>query len=112
MVWLGMPAWYTVWPDNHGMVYDMALQAWHGICSGLMGMAWYMVLPGGPVMVYGMSWWAWHGIWYCLARYGIAYGVAGQRDMYMVWPGGHCMVYAMVYRACHDIWSGMAGMAL
>ena len=63
-------------------------------------------------MVYGMSLWAWHGIWYCLARYGIAYGVAWQGDMYMVWPGGHCMVYAMVYRACHDIWSGMAGMAL
>ena len=35
------------------MVYDMALRAWHGLCSGLVGMAWYVVLLGGPGMVYG-----------------------------------------------------------
>ena len=92
-----------VWPRKHGMVYDMALRAWHGLCSGLVGMAWYMALLGGPGMVYGMSLQAWHDVWYCLARYGIAYGVAWQDDMYMVWPGGHGMVYGMVYRLCHDI---------
>ena len=40
------------------MVYDMALRAWHGLCSGLVGMAWYIVLLGGPGMAYGMSLWA------------------------------------------------------
>ena len=44
-----------VLPGKHGMVYDMALWAWHGLCSGLVGMAWYVVLLGGPGMVYGMS---------------------------------------------------------
>ena len=64
-----------------------------------------MVLLGGPGMVYGMSLWAWHVMWYCLARYGIAYGVAWQDDMYIEWSGGHGMVhvYGMVYRLCHDI---------
>ena len=92
-----------VWPGKHGMVYDMTLRAWHGLCSGLVGMAWYVVLLGGPGMVYGMSLRAWHGIWYRLARYGIAYGVAWQDDIYMEWSGGHGMVYGMVYRLCHDI---------
>ena len=85
------------------MVYDVALRAWHGLCSGLVGMAWYIVLLGGPGMVYGMSLRAWHGIGYCLVRYGIAYGVAWQDDMYMVWPGRHGMVNGMVCRLCHDI---------
>ena len=85
------------------MVYDMALRAWHGLCSGLVGMAWYIVLLGRPGMVYGMSLRAWHGIGYCLARYGIAYGVAWQDVMYMVWPGRHGMINGMVCRLCHDI---------
>ena len=66
-----------VWHGKHGMVYDMALRAWHGLCSGLVGMTWYMVLLGGPGMVYGMSLRTWHGIWYWLARYCIWCGLAG-----------------------------------
>ena len=92
-----------VWPDKHGIVYDMAVRAWHGMCSGLVGMAWYMVLLGRPGMVSGMSLRAWHSIWYCLAKYDIAYAVTWQDDVYMVWPGGHGMVCGMVYRLCHDI---------
>ena len=42
--------WYMVWPDEHGMVYDMAWRA----C--------YMVRLGGHYMVYGMAWRAWHSI--------------------------------------------------
>ena len=68
------------WLVGHGMIYSIAWRAWHGIWYVLAGMAWY-----------------------CLARYGIAYGVAWQDDMYMVWPGGHGMVYGMVYWLCHDI---------
>ena len=65
-----------VWSGKHDMVYDMALRAWHGICSSLVGKAWDMILLGGPGMVNGMSLRAWHGIWHCIARYGIAYCVA------------------------------------
>ena len=104
-----------VWPGKHGMVYDIALRAWHGLCSGLVGMAWYMVLLGEPGMVYVMYLQAWHGIWYCLARHGIAYGVAWQDDMhmvciwyglsgmawYMVWSIGYVMTYDVVRRAWH-----------
>ena len=54
-------------------------------------------------MVYGIAWRAWYGIWSCLARFGIAFGVAWQDDMYMEWSGGHGMVYGMVYWLCHDI---------
>ena len=63
----------------------------------------YIVLLGGLAMVYGMSLRAWHSIGYCLARYGIAYGVAWQDDMNMVWPGRHGMVNGTVCRLCHDI---------
>ena len=90
-------AWYMVWPYRHSIGHVIVL--W---CS-LVGMAWYMVMVSGPGMVYGMFLRALHGIWYCLARYGIAYGAAWQDHMYMVWPGGymiwsigHVMIYGVV----------------
>ena len=71
-------------------------------------------------MVYSMAWRVCHGIWYGLARYGIAYGVAWQDDMYMVGPGRHGMVmvwsvgyvmtYDVVWRAWHGNWYGLSGM--
>ena len=83
-------AWNMIWPGKHGMVYDMALRAWHGICSGLVGMAWYMVLLGGPCMVYGMSLQAWH-----------VYGIAWRgMDLHMVWLGR---------MTC--IWYGLSGVS-
>ena len=91
------------------MVYDMALRAWRGISSGFVGIAWYMVLLGGPGMVDGIYLREWHGIWYCLARYGIAYGVAWQDDMYMVWPA--CMAWYMVWSIGHVMIYGVVWLA-
>ena len=83
-------AWNMIWPGKHGMVYDRALRAWHGICSGLVGMAWYMVLLGGPCMVYGMSLQAWH-----------VYGIAWRgMDLHMVW---------LARMTC--IWYGLSGVS-
>ena len=60
-----------------------------------------------------MTLWAWHGIWYGLARFGMAYGIAW-RDMawYMISPGGHDMVYCMAWRgmARYIVSSGGHGM--
>ena len=39
-----------VWPDGHGMVYGMALRAWHGVWYGIT------VKPCRHGMVYGNSW--------------------------------------------------------
>ena len=49
--------------------------------------------------------------WYCLARYGMVYGVVRRADIYMVLPGGHDgMVYGAVWRAWHGylLWPGRA----
>ena len=45
-MWYGLAGitWYIVWPggygmvlpDGHGMVYGMALRAWHGVWFGIM----------------------------------------------------------------------------
>ena len=89
------------------MVYDMALRAWHGLCSGLVGMAWYIVLLGGPGMVYDMSLRAWHGIGIAWRGMGlhmvwlgrmtcIWYGLAGMA-WYMVWSVGYVVTYDVVW---------------
>ena len=101
------------------MVYDMALRAWHGLCSGLVGMAWYIVLLGGPGMVYGMSLRAWHGIaWRGMGLHMvwlgrmtcIWYGLAGMA-WFMVWSIGYVMTYDVVWRAWHGNWYGLVGIA-
>ena len=101
------------------MVYDMALRAWHGLCSGLVGMTWYKVLLGGPGMVYGMSLRAWHGIalrgmglhmvWLGRMTY-IWYGLAGMA-WFMVWIIGYVMTYDVVWRAWHGNWYGLVAIA-
>ena len=75
-----------VWPCKHGMVYDMALRAWHSMCGGLVGMAWYMALLGGPGMVYDM-----------FLRHGMVYGIAWRgMGLHMVWLGRMaCMWYGL-----------------
>ena len=68
---------YVVWPDGHGMVYDMAWWAWQVTWYDMESMLWFMVFSMGwracraygtdlAAMVYGMAWCAWHGIWYRL----------------------------------------------
>ena len=111
-----------VWPGKHGMVYDMALQAWHGLCIGLVGMAWYIwyclaglawyiVCPCGHGMVYGNAWrgMGLHMVW--LGRMTcIWYGLAGMA-CYMVWSIGYVMIYDVVWRAWHGNWYGLVGIA-
>ena len=63
----------------HGMVYDMAWRAWHGI--------WFMSARHG--MVYSIAWRAWQNIWYGLA----------DMELYMV----------MAWREWHGIWYGLGG---
>ena len=46
--------WYMIWPDGHGMVYNMTLQAWLGAWFGL----WYSLVD--KKMVYGNAWRALH----------------------------------------------------
>ena len=65
-------SWYMVKPNGHGMVYGMALRAWHGAWYGiwysLVDMARYMVSVVG--VAFGLAVRVWHGIWYglqCLA---------------------------------------------
>ena len=55
--------WYMQRLGRHGVVYGIVRRVWHGIWYVLAGMA---------------------CIWYCLTRYGFAYGVAWHDDMYMV----------------------------
>ena len=38
-----------------GIVYGIALRAWHGIWYGLADKEWCMVWPGGHGMIYGMA---------------------------------------------------------
>ena len=108
-----------VWPGKHGMGYDMALWAWHGLYRGLVGMAWYMVLLGRPGMVcpcghgmvYGFAWrgMGLHMVW--LGRMTCTWnGLAGMA-WYMVWSIGYVMTNAVVWWAWHGNWYGLVGIA-
>ena len=47
-------AWFMQWLGEHGVVYGIALRAWHGIWYILADIAGYTVLPGE----------VWDCIWY------------------------------------------------